>query len=367
MKTGPPCNEDTATAAKRPDMPFRRVLAGCALLLAAGGAVAAPHGGVYAGTARVDGRAVRYVSIPLDTVRVKVALAQGHAGRVESLDGIARRYGALAAINGGDYDAYGARRFRNANHTLISGGVFAFKGDIGDVLWFGAGNTAHIDRFPLRIAGSLDGLWTWPNNWYAYWINRAPVGDAQTVSIFTPDWGERTGLDDGTQIQVTRGVVTAIANASITIPPDGFVIYVRGERAMLSHFALGRRVAYRVGRADGLPLGAFADAREAIGCGPRLVTDGFVTVDPAAEGFRDPKILVASAERSAVGITGDGRMLFVATSGTIRELASVMRDLGARDAMAFDGGASTGIWYRGRSLVTPGRLINNALLVTPRS
>jgi exopolysaccharide biosynthesis protein len=76
---------------------------------------------------------------------------------------------------------------------------------------------------------------------------------------------------------------------------------------------------------------------------------------------------VASAERSAVGLTGDGRMLFVATSGTIRELAYVMRDLGARDAMAFDGGASTGIWYRGRSLVTPGRLINNALLVTPRS
>jgi exopolysaccharide biosynthesis protein len=113
-------------------------------------------------------------------------------------------------------------------------------------------------------------------------------------------------------------------------------------------------------------MGAFAGAREAIGCGPRLVTDGFVTVDPSAEGFHDPKILSASAERSAVGLTGDGRMLFVATSGTIRDLADVMRDLGARDAMAFDGGASTGLWLRGKSLVTPGRLINNALLVTPK-
>ena len=145
-----------------------------------------PRDGVYTGTARVDGRAVRYVSIPLDAVRIKVALAQGHAGQVESLDGIARRYGALAAINGGDYEAYGARRFRNANHTLISGGVFAFKGDVGDVLWFDAENNARIDRFPLRIAGSLDGEWSWPNNWYAYWINRAPVCDAETVSIFTP-------------------------------------------------------------------------------------------------------------------------------------------------------------------------------------
>jgi len=346
---------------------FRLILAGCALLLTTAAVVPAPRDGVYSGTARVDNHAVRYVSIPLDAVRIKVALAQGRAGQIESLDGIARRYGALAAINGGDYDAYGARRFRNANHTLISGGVFAFKGDIGDVLWFDAENNARIDRFPLRIAGSLDGEWTWPNNWYAYWINRAPVGDAETVSIFTPDWGERTALDGGTQIQVTSGVVTAISEGSTAIPRDGFVICVRGERAMLAHFAVGRRVAYRVDRADGLPLGAFAGAREAIGCGPRLVTDGLITVDPAAEGFRDPKILFASAERSAVGLTGDGRMLFVATSGTIRELAYVMRDLGARDAMAFDGGASTGIWYRGRSLVTPGRLINNALLVIAKS
>jgi hypothetical protein len=344
----------------------RTLLAVLVLVLAAGGARAGPSDGVYTGSGRVDGHLVRFISIPLDAVRIKVALAQGHAGQVESLDGIARRYGALAAINGGDYEAYGERRFRNANHTLMSGGVFAFKGDVGDVLWFDAENNARIDRFPLRIAGSLDGEWTWPNNWYAYWINRAPVGDADTVSIFTPDWGERTALEGGTQIQVTDGVVTAISNASTVIPPGGFVIYVRGERAMLSHFALGRRVAYRVDRADGLPMGAFAGAREAIGCGPRLVTDGLVSVDPAAEGFRDPKILYASAERSAVGLTADRRMLFVATSGTIRELAFVMRDLGARDAMAFDGGASTGIWYRGRSLVTPGRLINNALVVAPR-
>lgn len=346
---------------------LRPIWAGFALLLASSGAAAAPRDGIYSAAARVDGHSVRYVSIPLDAVRIKVALAQGYAGRIESLDGIARRYGAVAAINGGDYEAYGDRKFRNANHTLISGGIFAFKGDVGDVLWFDAENNARIDRFPLRITGSLDGEWTWPNNWYAYWINRAPVGDAETVSIFTPEWGERTALEGGTQVQVTGGVVTAITNSSTTIPRDGFVIYVRGERAMLAHFAIGRRVAFRVDRADGLPLGAFAGAREAIGCGPRLVTDGLITVDPAAEGFRDPKILVASAERSAVGLTGDGRMLFVATSGTIRELAYVMRDLGARDAMAFDGGASTGIWYRGRSLVTPGRLINNALLVTPRS
>lgn len=119
-------------------------------------------------------------------------------------------------------------------------------------------------------------------------------------------------------------------------------------------------------RGDGEPLGAFGFAREAIGCGPRLVTDGRITVDPAAEGFRDPKILYFSAARSAVGLTDDGWMILATSGGTIREMADVMRGLGATQAMAFDGGASTGLWYRGAYITPPGRLLNNALLIVPK-
>lgn len=70
----------------------------------------------------------------------------------------------MAAINGGDFEAYGSLP-RNPNHTNITGGGFVFKGDVGDVLWFDAQNRAAIDRIPLKIEGSLDGRWTWPNNW----------------------------------------------------------------------------------------------------------------------------------------------------------------------------------------------------------
>jgi len=120
-------------------------------------------------------------------------------------------------------------------------------------------------------------------------------------------------------------------------------------------------------RSDGAPLGAFASAREAIGCGPRLVTNGRTTVDPAAEGFRDPKILYALAARSAVGLTRDGTTMILATSGgTTRQMADVMLGLGAYQAMAFDGGASAGLWFEGRYVTEPGRLLNNALLVLRR-
>ena len=226
---------------------------------------------------------------------------------------------------------------------------------------------AAIDRVPLKIEGGLNGRWTWPNNWYAYWINRYPAGTNDTITIFTPEWGERTGLTGGPQVQVADGVVTAIQNSSTIIPRNGFVVYFRGEAKAASHFAVGRTARWRVVRADGKPMGDFASAREAIGCGPRLVTDGRITVDPAREGFRDPKILYASAARSAVGLSRDGTTMILATSsGTMREMAGVMQGLGAYQAMALDGGASAGLWLEGSYVTAPGRLLNNALLVLPK-
>ncbi len=59
-------------------------------------------------------------------------------------------------------------------------------------------------------------------------------------------------------------------------------------------------------------------------------------------------------------------MILATSSGTIRDMADVMRGLGAYQAMAFDGGASAGFWLRGRYLTAPGRLLNNALLVVAK-
>lgn len=338
------------------------------LLVAAAIAPSAAAGvpAIVTGRTTVAGRPVAFLEAKLSAVGVRIGLADGRPGHVQALDAIARHYHAVAAINGGDFEAYGTLPLRNPNHTIITGGGFMFKGDVGDVLWFDSDNHAEIDRVPLKIEGSLDGSWNWPNNWYAYWINRYPSGTSDTITIFTPEWGERTGLPGGPQVQVADGVVMAINESSTIIPRNGYVVYFRGEAKAASHFGVGRRAQYRVVRADGSSLGPLAFAREAIGCGPRLVTDGRITVDPAAEGFRDPKILYASAARSAVGLTRDGRLIFATSGGTIREMAAVMLGLGAVQAMAFDGGASAGLWYRGSYITAPGRLLNNALLIVPK-
>jgi hypothetical protein len=342
-------------------------LAAVSIVFIAAPALAAGTGAaVVYGSADIDGHHVQFVRAKLDEVKVLAGLGQGLAARTESLAGIAQRYHAIAAINGGYFEAYYPGPIKNLNHTVVSGGTMVFKGDIGDIIYFDDADRAYMDRIPLRISGGLDGDFGYPNDWYAYWFNRYPENAADTVTIFTPAWGTQTGIDEGPQVQVTAGVVTMISPTSTAIPPNGYVIYFHGEREVAGRFRVGRVAEFRIERSDHKPLGAFADAQEAIGCGPRLVTNGAVTVYPAQEGFRDPKVLYESMSRSMVGYTKDGWLIMATSSGTTLEMGRIMQALGAWQAMSMDSGASSGLWLRGRYLVEPGRLLNNALLVVPR-
>ncbi|MNC26170.1 hypothetical protein D3C76_64590 [compost metagenome] len=102
----------------------------------------------------------------------------------------------------------------------------------------------------------------------------------------------------------------------------------------------------------------------AIQAGPRLLVDGKVALNVAAEGFRDPKILTGGGSRSALGLTKDHKLILLTSGGaTIPQLAQIMKQAGAYQAMNLDGGASSGLFYGGHYLTTPGRLISNALVV----
>lgn len=136
---------------------------------------------------------------------------------------------------------------------------------------------------------------------------------------------------------------------------------------MAERFRVGRRCSYRVSLQSETDADFWPEVSEALGCGPALVRAGHVTVNPEAEGFRHPKILTLACARSAVGVTSDGRLLLVTCgAATISELAELMRSLGCEAAMNLDGGASSGLWLRGKYLATPGRPISNALLVLER-
>jgi hypothetical protein len=316
------------------------------------------------GTTMIDGRVVQYVIARLDRVQVRAALGGPDVGDTAWLSDIAKHGNAIAAINGGYFEAYAKHVLRkNLDQTTVIDGSMVFKGDVGSVLYFDRGNHATIERIPLRIDGSLDGSSTYPNNWYAYWFNRLPGPTGETITIFTPAWGRATGLHGGPQIQVTDGVVSQINYGSTRIPSDGYVIYFHGEWPVASRFWVGRRASYTVRAEDGSAPG-IANAWEAIGGGPQLLVEGMEFANPAAEGFHDPKVF-RSGRRAMVGVSQDqSELIFAVADGSLDQCAHIMKKLGAYDAMNLDGGASTGLWANGKYLVSPGRQINNALILT---
>jgi hypothetical protein len=316
------------------------------------------------GTTMIDGRRVQFVIARLDRVQVRAALGGPDVGDTAWLSDIAKHDNAIAAVNGGYFEAYAKHvQRKNLDQTTVIDGSMVFKGDVGSVLYFDRDNHATIERIPLRIDGSLDGNTSYPNNWYAYWFNRLPGPGGETITIFTPAWGHSTGLAGGPQIQVTDGVVSQINYGPTRIPSDGYVIYFRGEYQVASHFWVGRRASYTVHAEDGSAPG-IATAWEAIGGGPQLLVEGMDYANPAAEGFKDPKVF-RSGKRAMVGVSQDqSELIFAVASGSLDQCAHIMKKLGAYDAMNLDGGASTGLWANGKYLVSPGRQINNALVLT---
>jgi len=104
-----------------------------------------------------------------------------------------------------------------------------------------------------------------------------------------------------------------------------------------------------------------------VACGPRLLRDGRVVLDPRAERFHD-KHMLAPNSRIAVGITRGNTLFFAMTHAPIYlgRLARVMRSLGAIEAMNLDAGTSTGFYYNGATLAKPGRKLTNMIVVYGR-
>jgi exopolysaccharide biosynthesis protein len=100
------------------------------------------------------------------------------------------------------------------------------------------------------------------------------------------------------------------------------------------------------------------DVRDALAAGPRLVAGGEVRVTLEEEGFfgsylREPH------PRTAVGRTADGALILMVVDGrqsesrgaTLDELAGLMLEAGAVDALNLDGGGSS-------TLAVNGNLVN---------
>lgn len=102
-----------------------------------------------------------------------------------------------------------------------------------------------------------------------------------------------------------------------------------------------------------------------ITCGPRLLRQGQIWLNPGVEGFKDPAVLGTGA-RTAIGFPVDGKKLFLVnfdSSLTLQQEAQVMKAIGCYEAMNLDGGASKALAANGKILVPAGRPLTNVIVV----
>jgi hypothetical protein len=224
-------------------------------------------------------------------------------------------------------------------------------------------------------------------------VNFNPSGKPEGTALYTLRYGAATPRDTtrrtteapmvaggrrgDTLLFVRHGAVSAFSGSSI--PEGGAVLaaYGSGLRAEeVQKMADGDTVKVLLATLPRSPRGAAPIM--IIGGWPRILRDG---ENVAGESATVEGTLSRNAEarhpRTAVGFARDSSTLFLLTvdgrsenSGgmTLVELASVLRELGAWQAMNFDGGGSTTMVVEGKVVNRPSdkegeRAVGNALLV----
>jgi len=199
-----------------------------------------------------------------------------------------------------------------------------------------------------------------------------PVFSQTAFTVYTDRWGLRTPKTSEyyCHIVVLDGKIQYIKQSSVLIPQGGYVVV--GPRSKIPKGIIQQydSVNYTVK----LSPEDWNDVKYAVGGGPYLIKEGKIFIDKQrfSNGFISMK-----APRTAVGYTKGGSLILVTIDGrqegtsgaTLPELARLMHELGAVNAMNLDGGSSTQMVYKGKVVNRPttagGNRVTNALVIAP--
>ena len=150
----------------------------------------------------------------------------------------------------------------------------------------------------------------------------------------------------------------------VAIPETGFVVAEHGaEASLLTHCSPGDVITGAVHWAGSRTQ----NIRAALSCGPTVVKNGQPYGDAdtyAAEGYRAYDLVAQSAQRIAVGVRPDGRVVFATAKCTMATLGQIMAQLGCETAMNLDGGASTCLRAGPVTVKNPTRWLNTMIIFT---
>ncbi|XHU95859.1 MAG: phosphodiester glycosidase family protein [cyanobacterium endosymbiont of Rhopalodia gibba] len=276
---------------------------------------------------------------------------------------MAKEWKASAAINGG---------FFNRNNKLPLGAIRSqarwLSSPIlgrGAIAWNDQGQikmgrlslqetlvTSSGQRIPVLFLNSgyiQAGIARYSSEWGPKYI---PISDNETIIFIQND-------------RVTDQIKAGKAGkTSFLIPPDGCLLTIRKNAVSAAALQVGTVVMIE----NTTVPADFNTYPNMLGAGPLLISDNRIVVNGTLEKF-SKGFQQQEASRSAIGVTDQGKIMLVAVhnrvggrGASLGEMAQIMQELGAVNALNLDGGSSTSLSLGGqlidRSPVTAARVHN---------
>ncbi|MCP1308875.1 stalk domain-containing protein [Paenibacillus tyrfis] len=305
------------------------------------------------------------VNLKDPTIQVKAVAANRKIGSVQNFAEMMSNNHAVAGINGTFFDAFTEDiDYRTPYGVLMNNNDLFYSGDKDVSITVSADKEARIERLAVGSSVQMGRFASHLNAVDQYY------GDEEREAwVFTKDYGD-VADEPGVKIVIGEDQkVRSISSEPVMIPPGGKVVLLSTDRSLeqvSGQIKVGDKFSMNqsVTNADSKQAIPLQRYQLAIGAGPKLLTGGNVDIDFERDGFNDPLVTSQANVRSFAGVDGQGRLVMGTISySTIEQMAHVLLEAGITDAINLDGGASSALYYQGKMLRKPGRLLSNALIV----
>ena len=350
---------------------------------------------------------INLLRLDLRKVRLDVHHAFDRAIGVEPTSAIARRHGAVAAINAGFFrldksefagDAAGilmidgelVSESLNDRATLITGNgakeTKVFFGHYQSRLWiqFGDKRDSSIElsgvnrERKVSEAVLYQGLLNQKTNGTRTGLELR-LGKCSLLLFFRSSDAE-TLCEEVEVVKDEFGAKLANPQFVVSLDPEYVVKNSVNEKIRALESSRGMAVVIRVRINEGNDFFSPSQNVDITNGVPQLIKNGKIDItweqEKAGKSFvelRHPRTAVAKLKNGKfLMMTVDGRQPGVSVGMTLQELAEYLLSLGAMDAMNLDGGGSTTMFLEGRVVNTPSdkegeRKVSDAIVVTMRN
>jgi hypothetical protein len=265
----------------------------------------------------------------------------------------ARQSQVAAAINGG---------FFNRNNRFALGAVRRegrwLAGPIlnrGAIAWNSAGEV-RFGRLTLQETLIISG-----NRFPLTHLNSAYIQAG--IARYTLDWGKSYTPFSDNEIVITvqnqrvarQQTFTRAGSDSVPIPANGYLLVLRSSRTAATALKAGTLLRLE----SSLTPPDLSPYPNIIAAGPLLLQNSQIVLDASAEKF-SKAFAMERASRSAIGQLANGELIIAAVhnrldgSGiSLAEMAELLRQLGAVNALNLDGGSSTTLYLGGQIIDRP--------------